>query len=88
MFKIINIISGFCSNKLYYTYTYGTPFTDKHLVKTIYPLSRALFEGRTFNAPNDIDKYLTESYGNWRRIPNEDEIETHNVKVVFYDDVR
>ena len=88
LFKIINIISCFCSNKLYYTYTYGTPFTDKHLVKTIYPLSRALFEGRTFNAPNDIDKYLTESYGNWRRIPNEDEIETHNVKVVFYDDVR
>lgn len=88
LFRILNEISERFSNRKYYTYTYGTPFTDRHLIKSIYPLNRVLFEGKVFNAPNDTDKYLTESYGDWRRIPNEDEIETHNVRVVFYNDVR
>ena len=87
LFQIFNIIGMLSSSRKYYTFTYGTPFFDQHLISSIYPLQKIKFEDRAFNAPKDADKYLTESYGDWRRIPNEDEIETHNVRVVFYDHV-
>lgn len=88
LFRFFNVISMLFSGKEYFTFTYGTCFKDSHLIESIFPLQRLTFEGREFNVPKNADKYLTESYGDWRRIPGEDEIETHNVKVVFYNDVK
>ena len=88
LFRIFDAFSFLLSNRKYITYTYGTPFKFRHLKERIFPLKRIEFEGKEFYAPNDTDTYLTESYGDWRRIPNEDEIKTHNVRVVFYNDVR
>ena len=88
IFKVFDVIGLVFSNKQYYTYTYGTAFSDKHLKGPIFPLKRMKFEGKEFNVPNDTDRYLTEDYGNWRRIPQNHEVVTHHVEVKFYDEVR
>ena len=88
VFKVFDVIGLMFSNKQYYTYTYGTAFSDKHLKSPIFPLKRMPFEGNEFNVPNDTDRYLTEDYGNWRKIPKDDEVVTHHVNVKFYDEIR
>ena len=37
------------------------------------------FEGNEYYAPNDWDEYLTKFYGDYMKIPDEKERETHNV---------
>lgn len=85
LFKVFDALGIMSSDKNYFTFTYGTAFNDKHLIKSIFPLNRIQFEGKFYNVPNNVDVYLSESYGNWRVIPKENEIETHHVKVIFYD---
>lgn len=88
VFRFFDVIGLLFSNKKYFTYSYGITFNDTHLKEPIFPLKRILFEGKEFNAPNDTDRYLTEDYGDWRKIPKENEIVTHHVNVKFYDEVR
>lgn len=68
-----------------YNYGLGNPFVIHHEKKTIFPLKKINFEGIPFNCPNDIDTYLTNLYGEWRRIPDESKIMTHNVKFNILD---
>lgn len=63
-----------------YNYGLGNPFVIHHHANTIYPLKKIDFEGISFNCPNDYDTYLTNLYGDWRRIPDESNIQTHEVK--------
>jgi lipopolysaccharide cholinephosphotransferase len=43
-------------------------------MKNTFPLSKAKFEGIEFPVPHDMDAYLTDVYGDWRRMPSEEEI--------------
>lgn len=43
----------------------------------ILPVSEAQFEGMTFPVPRDTDKYLTTMYGDWRKIPADEDRHTH-----------
>lgn len=64
-------------------YRYGM-FWYRHYPKPIvYPLKKITFEGIELNAPNDIDRYLTECFGDWRKIPSTENRETHHFKVAF-----
>ncbi len=56
--------------------------------KVILPLSKIEFEGKFFNSPNDVDKYLEIMYGDWRIIPDEEHRQTHNFSFNFLDDNR
>ena len=87
VFKIFHVLGSLLSSKKYITYTYGSPFISVHIKERIFPLRRISFEGNVFNAPNDTDMYLTDTYGDWKKIPKDEEISTHNVKVVFYDEI-
>lgn len=62
---------------------FGAEFLKIQLKKTVFPLSKIIFEGYEFNCPNDYDAYLTSLYHNWRKIPSPGEIITHNVKFKF-----
>lgn len=81
---IIPITRCFKKRNNYYNMAYGIPFYHKRYISNIYPLTRIQFEGHFFNAPNKVDAFLTDLYGNWRKIPTENEIHTHNVKINFY----
>jgi hypothetical protein len=50
-------------DQIYNTQEQGTIRRSLKLVK---PLDTKLYLGHRFNVPNDIDKYLTEWYGDWR----------------------
>lgn len=49
---------------------YGQPFKTED----IFPLSEIEFEGVKFPAPGNVDAYLTRMYGDWRKLPTEEEI--------------
>lgn len=68
----------------YYRMAYGITFTSVRYLNTIYPLSTISFEGHTFASPKDPDTYLRNIYGDWKIIPSEKEIQTHEVKCIFY----
>jgi lipopolysaccharide cholinephosphotransferase len=43
-------------------------------LKDIFPLKTAKFEGVDLPVPNNMDAYLTNVYGDWRKIPSEEQI--------------
>jgi lipopolysaccharide cholinephosphotransferase len=43
-------------------------------MKDILPLKKARFEGVEFPVPHDTDAYLTRLYGDWRKLPTEEQI--------------
>lgn len=73
----------FKNHKNTITYGVGAPFKNEYKKTDIYPLRKILFEGYEFNCPNNIDSYLTNLYGSWMEIPDEDHviIHTHNIEV-------
>lgn len=42
--------------------------------KDIFPLSKMEFEGIEFPVPGNTDAYLTNIYGDWRKLPSEEQI--------------
>lgn len=67
----------------YVRFYYGIPFESSRNLKNIYPLSKIVFENRVFNAPANTSAYLTDLYGDWKKIPDIDHIRTHNVQIRF-----
>lgn len=58
-----------------YRYTLGSGWAKhKFYEKDIFPLKTAKFEGVDFPVPNNMDAYLTNVYGDWRKLPSEDDI--------------
>jgi len=56
-------------------YELGTTFhRSTFYEKDIFPLKTAEFEGRMYPVPNDPDAYLTKVYGDWRKLPSEEQI--------------
>ena len=58
-----------------YHYVLGTGW-PKHTfyMKDTFPLSEAEFEGDMFPVPKDMDAYLSNVYGDWRKIPSHESI--------------
>lgn len=50
---------------------------NRHLRSTVFPLSVVRFEGETFSAPADTDRYLRDLYGEYMKLPPEDQRESH-----------
>lgn len=66
---------GLINPKGQYHYALGQGW-PKHVFykKDIYPLTTTEFEGEQFPVPHDMDAYLTNVYGDWRKIPSEEQI--------------
>ena len=77
---MIPVGNVFSSKSDIYNYCLGIPFVIHHKESDIFPLRTITFEGIEFNCPNNYEKYLENLYGNWKRIPPENEIETHEVE--------
>lgn len=79
---IIRVI-GLINPKEEYHYLIGMGW-PKHTfyMKYTFPLTEVNFEGEMMPCPKDADSYLTNVYGNWRKIPSDKEIEKaiHNHK--------
>ena len=66
---------GLVNPKKDYHYALGSGFYDQPFhVEDIFPLTTIEFEGVAFPAPHDTDMYLTRMYGDWRKLPSEEDI--------------
>lgn len=65
------------------SYAVGCPFFEKHNYNNIFPLQKISFENYTFNCPNNTTEYLKEIYGDWEKIPTQEEIITHETTIKF-----
>ena len=43
-------------------------------IDTLLPVSESEFEGLMMPVPHDADRYLRNLYGDWRKLPTEDQI--------------
>lgn len=49
-------------------------YKSRFFKRDIFPLSKIEFEGIEFPAPGNTDAYLTNIYGDWRKLPSEEQI--------------
>lgn len=82
-------IVGLVNPKEEYHYVLGLGWAKStFFLKDIFPLKTAKFEGVDLPVPNDMDTYLTNVYGDWRKLPTDEQIRKslHNpvyIKEIF-----
>jgi hypothetical protein len=64
-------------------YSYGVYFPLRCSYDVIFPISKILFEGKEFNAPNSPTAYLKSNFGDYMTLPREELRDTHIEKVSF-----
>lgn len=77
--KILNLKP---KNKLGYE-KHFTVYGNSYTKDMVYPLKDISFEGHTFRAPADPDRYLTSIYGDYMKIPPKEKRATHIIHVSF-----
>ena len=80
MLRLIGLINP--KGEYHYSLGIGWP-KSTFFKKDIFPLSKARFEGYEFPVPHDMDAYLTNVYGDWRKMPTEEQI-LANIHAVDY----
>lgn len=66
---------GYLHPKKRYYLELGSGFYDNYFeLEDVFPLTTMKFEGVEFPVPGNTDAYLTKLYGDWRKLPNEDQI--------------
>lgn len=86
VFNIIPYIDKLFSRSkgLSFGHEYGSYFYDyKRDYSTLFPLKKALFEDYYFPVPNDVDGYLTATYGDWNKLPDFENLHVHLVDVKY-----
>ena len=74
IFPILRLI-GLINPKGEYHYSLGQGWS-KHtfFMSDAFPLTTTEFEGEQMPAPKNVDAYLARVYGDWRKMPNEEQI--------------
>lgn len=87
LFPIIRLI-GLINPKGQYHYALGAGFYDEPFyLKEIFPLSTMEFEGDMYPVPKNTNAYLTNLYGDWKKLPTEDQIKRAIHNPIYYKDL-
>ena len=62
---------------------FGTGFTKKRHINDIFPLTKISFEGKYFSSPANPDAYLKELYGDYMKLPDENDRRVHTINLAF-----
>lgn len=77
-FGVVNPILrlvGLINPKGEHHYTLGMGWSKStYFAEDIFPLTTIEFEGHKFPAPKNLDAYLRNVYGDWRRLPTDEQI--------------
>ena len=75
LFPMINFPVLLFGDKDEYHFSLGIAWAKRRMYKSKYfPAQKCLFEGKEFPIPNDYDFYLRNSYGDYMKIPNDEQI--------------
>lgn len=67
-------------------YSYGIPFYTNHKMEHFTPVGEITFHGKKYMAPNNVDEYLSNKYGqNFMEIPPENKRRTHAFKIDVFE---
>lgn len=84
---VIRLI-GLINPKRQYHYTLGAGFYDQPFyVKEVFPLSKMEFEGHIFPVPGNTDAYLKNLYGDWTKLPSEEQIKQSIHGREYYEEI-
>ena len=73
-------LSLFTRKKKYYSnLLIHSGYGKRHLTSSIFPVSTITFEGETFSAPADADRYLQELFGDYHQLPPVEKRRNHAV---------
>ena len=73
LFALSATIYGWLFNRKTLINIFGTNYHSQRYVKDLFPTRDIMFEGHLFRAPNDVDRYISNIYGNWKEIPERKE---------------
>ena len=75
----------YLGSKKVYAYAFGVFFYTKYTVKYLLPAGEIMFEGKSFKAPGNVDKYLVENFNeHFMMIPKPGKRRKHAIKIDFY----
>nr|WP_296155057.1 LicD family protein [uncultured Blautia sp.] len=77
---------GNSKEELYTDFSYVKPEVVLCTKNMIFPLQKAMFEDTEVNLLNGVDEYLTSQFGNYMKLPPENERKTHNPKFIDFGD--
>lgn len=66
-------------------HSYGIGNSTNHNARYMFPVKEITFEGKPFFAPKEPDTYLRKQYGDYMRIPPEQNRQTHFTGVEYLD---
>ncbi|KRD61882.1 hypothetical protein ASE40_10205 [Flavobacterium sp. Root935] len=79
---VLRLVGKMVENR--YSHAYGIGFFAPHKITTCFPVCKVKFEHYEFNAPNNIDQYLTDEYGNFMVIPPKEKRFIHSSKIELF----
>ncbi|MDQ6471035.1 LicD family protein [Flavobacterium sp. LHD-80] len=68
-----------------YSHGYGNFFYAPHKLSTCFPVGSIEFEGFVFNAPNDVNQYLIDEYGDYMEIPPANKRQIHSAEIKIFE---
>lgn len=87
-FLPLSRLIGMVNPKRQYHYELGSGFYRSAFYKEdIFPLKRMNFEGLELPVPGDTDAYLTKIYGDWRKLPSEEQIKSALHSPLYYEEI-
>lgn len=87
LFPLVRLV-GLINHKNDWHCAYGSGFYDQPFhIEDIFPLKTIDFEGCTFPAPNDTDMYLKRLYGDWRKLPSDEQIRKSMHSPIYIEEI-
>ena len=62
------------------------PYMEPIAIDALLPTSTALFEGSVLPVPHDLERFLVNTYGDWRKIPDPEDRHTHLPLLIDFGD--
>jgi lipopolysaccharide cholinephosphotransferase len=82
--QLVSLRIPLLRNRNKYSHIFGTNITPRLNEKHIFPAKTIVFENHEFLGPAEPEKYLTDLYGDYMKIPTKEKRLIHSVKVEVF----
>jgi lipopolysaccharide cholinephosphotransferase len=82
LLPLLKVTGKITKNK--FSHAYGIGFYAPHKLNTCFPVGKIKFEEYEFSAPNNIDEFLIDEYGDFMGIPPKEKRYVHSSKIELF----